>query len=366
MAPVTSEAMPFGLLLRRPAPVEHAVVAVCALALAVTYRWTWAVWQVRARVDVPQVPNLSLVSGLAEFPMAWGLVVVCALMVVFPRIGTALNCVVLTVAVLGDQVRLQPEIVSLALLALAAAWSWRRIACAHLAVLWFWAGCNKALSYGWVSEAGPYIATPLRLTAHLWLVLWGVPLAEMAVGLSALWPRLRAISGIGGGVLHVGMVITLGPWLGAYNSAVWPWNAALVVCAPLLFLGPGYVGPFLPDRSKNHPPPRRGPDRVATAGVAFMAIAPVGFYLGAGDAYLSHNLYTSNTAQARRCSDQACVPFGYEAFVMLNVPLPPETRVYDAWFQKVCLPGERLEIIKPATRVTSEHVGTRPCAERPT
>ena len=358
--------MPFGLLLRRPAPVEHAVVAVCSLALAVTYRWTWAVWQVRARADVPQVPNLSLVSGLGGIRVAWVLVAVCALMIALPRVGTVVNCFMLAVAILGDQVRLQPEIVSLALLALAAAWSWRRIACAHLAIMWFWAGCNKALSYGWVSVAGPYIATPLRLTAHIGLVLWGVPLMEMAVGLSAVWPRLRAVSGMSGGLLHVGIVVTLGPWLGASNSAVWPWNVALVLCAPLLFLGPGYVGPFLADRSESSPPPRRRTDRAATAVVAFLAIAPIGFYLGTSDAYLSHNLYTSNTAQARRCSDQSCVPFGNEVYLLLNVPLPPETRVYDAWFQRVCLPGERLEVITPPTRISPGRVGTRPCSARST
>lgn len=357
--------MSSGPLLRRPAPVEHAVVAVCSLALAVTYRWTWTVWQVRAGADLPQVPNLSLISRLGGFRVAWALVVICALMIVLPRVGTVLNCLVLTIAILGDQVRLQPEIVSLALLALAAAWSWRRIACAHLAILWFWAGCNKALSYGWVSVAGPYIATPVRLTAHLWLVLWGVPLMEMAMGLSALWPRLRAVSGIGGGLLHVGIVITLGPWLGAYNSAVWPWNAALVICAPLLFLGPGYVGPFLAAPSEL-PPPRPRTDRIATAVVAFIAIAPIGFYLRISDAYLSHNLYTSNTAQAQRCSDQSCLPFGLEVYQLLNVPLPPETRVFNAWFQKVCLPGERLEVTKPPTRVSPEHVDTRSCTARST
>jgi hypothetical protein len=375
---------------RRPHPAEHVVVAVCAVALAVTYRWTWHLWQVRPD-GVPNLAGLGLLRHLTVWP---ALLISCALMIVAPRIGTTLNVAVLATALAADQIRIQPEVVSLALLALAAAWSWRRIACAHFASMWFWAGLNKVLSHGWPTGGAPFIADSVHLGSHAGLIVWGVPAAELAIGLAAL-PALRRrlpgtgtlegrllmVAGLGGAALHLGILVTLSPWLASHNSAVWPWNAALAICAPLLLVAvrrapatepsPDQIPAPAPDTGLDPPvtpPVTRAANRTGAAGhlvsalIIVLWVAPAGFYVGLGDAYLSHNLYTLNTEQAQRCRSNSCRPFGTSAYPSLNVPVPPETRIYDAWFQKVCLPGETLRIIRPANRVTGERRTERSCS----
>ena len=168
------------------------------------------------------------------------------------------------------------------------------------------------------------------------------------------------ITGAGATALHLGILLTLGPWLASFNSAVWPWNAALACCAPLLFIArPAQARPTH-DRAQDTEPLRSRHLAVGVAALLF--VLPAGFYAGVSDAYLSHNLYTSNTAQALRCTDTGCAPFGTEAYSALNVPLPPETRIYAAWFRLVCNAGETLEVTRPRTRITGEVSSRRSCS----
>src|SRR5205085_1312513 len=71
--------------------------------------------------------------------------------------------------------------------------------------------------------------------------------------------------------------------------------------------------------------------------VVLLMIAPIGFYFGVTDAYLAHNLYSSNTASAAGAN----VGSTWTAF---NVPLPPEHRLYEQYFRLTCSPGDVLSI----------------------
>lgn len=337
-------------MLRRPSLAAHLVVVTCALALALSYRWTWRLWLHRT----DGVPNLPAVNALRTFSLAPLLIIACALMIVVPRIGSLIHALILLVAILGDQVRIQPEFLSLSLLALTAAWGSERLSRAHLGTLWFWAGCNKALSLGWASGGAGFIAGSLHQGSHRGVVAWGVPVAEMAIGLSTMIPRLRIMSGVGGAALHVGIFVTLSPLFASFNSGVWPWNVAFAVAAPLVFL----TGPFHP----SHTPARPLRHRWGTAtAVGAMVVIPAGFYLGVSDAYLSHNLYSSNTAVAQRCQANACAPFQPDGFVDLNVPVPPEVRLFRSWFRSTCSPGETFTMVRPANRLVGARQSTETC-----
>ncbi len=201
--------------------------------------------------------------------------------------------------------------------------------------MWLWAGTHKALSLGWSTGGASFIGSALGVPKP-WIAAL-VPVAEIALGLMAMWPRLGKATAAGGFILHSMIVVTL---LAAnWNSAVWPWNVGLALASLLLFTE--RVGKLQNRRV------------VRGAALAFF-IYPALFYLGLGDAYLSHNLYTSNTAEAAVCTPGTalCLPAPFSTWTALNVPLPPEPRLYRQWFQMTCTPGTVLRITGPRTRLT--------------
>jgi hypothetical protein len=135
------------------------------------------------------------------------------------------------------------------------------------------------------------------------------------------------------------MFTMLSPILRDWNSAVWPWNLALAAAAFLLYW--------------TSPREQMAPTRaVRVAAVALLAF-PALFYVGLADTYLSHNLYTANAATARVCfaGGFGCVPARFSTLDTLNVPAPPEPRLYRQWFSLKCRPGTTLEIIGIQTRI---------------
>jgi hypothetical protein len=135
---------------------------------------------------------------------------------------------------------------------------------------------------------------------------------------------------------------------------VWPWNIALAIAGFLLF------GPFGTAE-------RRRPSTYVVAAAAVLVITPALFYAGVADAYLSHNLYTSNTATAQICGpDGSCIDPIADTYNALNVPLPPEPRLYRAVFDATCWPDLRLTVTGPATVFTDPPRRTRYACPRRT
>jgi hypothetical protein len=95
---------------------------------------------------------------------------------------------------------------------------------------------------------------------------------------------------------------------------------------------------------------RRSP-RWALAAAGVLLVVPVGWYLGILDSYLTYQLYTGNTRTAEICApDGTCRTNEFDT-ASLNVPLPPEPRIYRSIFEKTCQPGETLVLHPRLTRV---------------
>lgn len=123
----------------------HVVRVVSAMALAVSYLLTWNLWQSR-----PHPPNLALISSFSSINFGIALLAAALMTIAFPRSGAAVHSTVLLAAILGDQVRLQPEFISLGILLACSAWPRVRLQIArrYVITLWGWAGLNKFLSAG--------------------------------------------------------------------------------------------------------------------------------------------------------------------------------------------------------------------------
>jgi hypothetical protein len=72
------------------------------------------------------------------------------------------------------------------------------------------------------------------------------------------------------------------------------------------------------------------------------------------DAYPSHNLYSTNVATAKVCPNggEKCSTKMFDTWDELNVPVPPEPRLYRQSFEKQCRPGDELVITGIQTWIT--------------
>ncbi len=332
--------------------VKRLLVAAAAAGLVASYALTWSLWQ--ARADPPNLPIL----GFPQWDFGALLVVAAVLSALLPRIGATAHSIVLVGAVLADQTRLQPEFVSMAVILAGAAWPRNGVHIArwHLISLWFWAGLNKVLSAGWPSGGATFIASAMGLARFRGPVAVLVPLVEIGLGLLALRPKAWAALRWGAVAFHLGTFAVLAA--AGFNSAVWAWNVALAATAWIVFSQPES------SRPAGLPNGRRGAALAAAAGM--IVLYPAGFYFGAIDAYMAHNLYTSNTADASACpsepmSSDDCMGLIFAVYDELNVPLPPEPRVFNAYFDRTCVPGDVLRLYGRWVRYSSRTISERPC-----
>jgi hypothetical protein len=330
-------------------------VAICQAA---TVLITWGLWEERS---FP--PTLPVGGWLPAFSTGVPVIVSLGLAIVWPRIGTVLHVGMLAYACLLDQARLQPEFVSMAILMVALAFpSLLFVGRAHLVTLWVWAGFHKLLSIGFAGGGAVFIANGLGVPSDV--VAWMTPLAEITLGLLALAWATRYAAVALAFMVHGLILTTLVAQ--SWNQSVWPWNVAIPFAAWYL---------LLVERDDQVLPLLRHPARASRFRVVGMAavwfafwIYPAVFYVGAMDAYLAHNLYTSNTQTAAVCTPSgegggslACgSPFG-STWTALNVPLPPETRLFRQWFEGSCSPGEVLQVSSIQTRVTESRVQVFEC-----
>lgn len=324
-----------------------------AAAGMVAFRWlvvgcqvatlliTWPLWQVHE--SPPMLPALPL----PQLDLGILLMLSLGVVLVRPVPGVALHTGLMVYACLIDQTRLQPEIVSLIFLLwgslpLETAKAFAR---AHLISMWAFAGINKLLSPEFMHGTAQWIlgglvkSPPPLLRENAGYV---IAFAELGVGLLALFPKTRRLAAISALVLHAVIILDLSPLGHNWNQSVWPWNLALAFSGFAL-IAAWKDGP-LRSLGRCHP--------LVRPAVALVALAPIGFYVGITDAYLAHNLYTSNTLRADSCREgRGCGadPYTSATWRAFNVPLPPEHRLFEAYFQRTCQPGDSL-VIKDSRR----------------
>jgi hypothetical protein len=297
---------------------------------------TWPLWEVR---EAP--PLLPVIDELPQLDLGYPLLASLLLILVRPVAGVLVHAAVLLVAFLLDQTRLQPEFVSLAIIlfgttSLAFA---RVVAKVHLIAVWFWAGVNKALSMGFMSESAQWLfdSSPVSPEFSRPYFGWIIIASEVSIALCLLVPRLRRAGVVLAVALHALTLLTL---VGVgWNESVWPWNVALAMAATAFFWRPA-----------GEPHEWRG---VSLAILLIFGLLPIGFYGGYVDAYIAHNLYTSNTARAEVCRPDGVCSSGIfqQTWTELRVPLPPEPRLYVQYFDQLCAPSESLLVHPRRTRV---------------
>lgn len=286
-------------------------------------------------------PLLPLIE-LPAWPFGFVLLASLALALVRPVAGVLVHVVLLATAIVADQSREQPQLISLAIL--LAATMPRRGACEigalHLAALWLWSGIGKLTSGRFLTHGGAWIVfgpettdTQVDLAAS---VAAGalVGAVEVTLAVLVLVPRTRRAAAWAGAVLHLAILALLSPLGRDWNPSVWPWNVALAISS---------VG--LLRRVDGGPVAMLRRSGMATRVLAALFFAlPIGFHLGYVDGPLAMQVYAQNTCHAivLRADGRTEIPGRIPA---LRVLMPPVPRILLVWFRRTGGPGDRMILV---------------------
>ena len=185
----TAAAPRFGWFATEIGKESFVFLIVCVIAQLATICITWPTWEVR------QFPiNLPWIPGLPQIPFGILLIASLGMVLIAPRkYGLPIHLLVLLAAVLTDQFRCQPQVISITVMMMACVWKPIRQLCIwYLVSLWLWTGIHKALSpdwFGWVSVdlmKRLNLANPYRYTFAFALL---VAVSEIGHALLAVFSR---------------------------------------------------------------------------------------------------------------------------------------------------------------------------------
>jgi hypothetical protein len=321
------------------------ILRVSAVAAQAATIWiTWPLWLVRhydPAAAAPQCPMLPVLP-LPQFDVVWPLLASLAVVMLAPRWGVALHGLLLVWAILLDQIRMQPECISLLILMAGSLGSpnLKLLARSHLIALWFFAGFHKLISPGFYESVIPFIALPAPGTVSLGDQIIGVGTAilEIMLAVLAVVPRTRWLCAIVAVPFHLAIVWRLALEL-HWNESICPWNVALAV-ASVTLIWPWRTTLLIEWRAALRP---------LRAAVAFVLFSPLLFYVGLLDPFLAYCLYAQNTPEASIYVPNGGTPTIISTILdtKVNVPIPPEHRLFEAYFEQVAQPGETLVIEDP-------------------
>lgn len=296
---------------------------------ALTFLISWPVWNVR-----PSPPLLPLIP-LPELSFGLPLMVSLLVIVAWPRIGVASHLVVLLVSIVADQHRLQPQVISLAVLMLGCLQpGMAQLTRWYLIAMWLWAGLHKFLSPEWYGFQSWWFLEACGFDGDSWHLPFAIFVAtfETALGVLAIarpkWAAWPAVA------LHLGLLLLLSPLVRNFNVSVWPWNAATAAAAYWLFA-----------TAKTEEQPGRLPVWVEWATIATLLIGPALYYVDLVNPHLAFVLYSGNLPRAIhvRADSYSRV----DGWTGLTVPFPDSHWLFRRKFEQTARPGERLHIADP-------------------
>ncbi len=316
----------------------YGLLVVAVLAQVTTVIITWPLWQ--TRTNPPHLPVLN-------FPqIPFGVLILCSLAFVLirPRFGFAIHCLVMVVASLFDQFRLQPQILAIAFLMLATLGDvGLRVSRWFLTTLWIWAGVHKLLSPHWFTFASHWLVNSVVSDSAFaensyWIVAWGIAVAEITVGIAAiLWTRAAAFLCF---AMHISIFVLL--ILIHWNFSVLPWNLSTAIVGFWIMQNSASL------RTCDGAATRAGNfsiKLIESASAAIFFVAPVGFYWGYVDHGYASVLYSEGTPRGLITRQNGLEYIqGWEP---INVPFPCERRTLLQFFSIVARDGEKLHILDP-------------------
>ena len=287
---------------------------------------TQPLWLVR--VSPPNLPTFPVPDFDFLIPLYFSLLLV----LLFPRPGMVLHWSILILAGVFDQYRLQPQFYAIAVLMSVCVWSsWHNFTRWFLVSTWFWAGMHKPLSADWFGHASYWLVHRAGIEgvedAHVVIAVL-IALFELAVGIIAcVKPRWAAVGCV---LMHLGIIVSLSPWVLNWNESVLPWNLAMAAIGGWVMWTTTQVWP------------KRAVQRAIA--VAWMVL-PLGFFVGWMDHGFSGVLYSDSLPRGQITTVDGTQRIN--GWGDLHVPFPNERRTLRMYFEQASKPGDFLHISDP-------------------
>ncbi|MEM9412120.1 MAG: hypothetical protein AAGA30_13465, partial [Planctomycetota bacterium] len=321
--------------------LNYGFFCLATLAHLATILITWDLWQ--ARNEPPNLPLFDVPTFSFGFPILISL----AYQLWNPEKGFPIHVFVLIVAIVFDQFRLQPQVISVLVLMLGTLNAiGHRIARWYLAALWLWTGIHKLFSAHWFAHSSFWILTAVGFDETLskklhWSFAASVAFAEVTLGAMAIFRyRLAAILCV---ILHVSIAFLM--MVIQWNFSVVPWNLATALVGGWIFWQSN-------DEFNREIPTTRYKSMIAGCAVMFFVV-PAGFYFGWTDRAFSGVLYSDNLPRGLITgkTDLRLIT-GWEK---INVPFPRNHNNFRHFFELTAQPGDKLHIFEPRRLVEDEY-----------
>ncbi len=318
---------------RQIGPARYCLLICAVLAQVMTVFITWQLWQVRT--DPPNQP----IFAVPEF--SFGLLIVISLifMLFDPCKGFLMHVILVAVASVFDQFRLQPQFLAIIFLMFAVLSARGLLICRwFLAALWLWAGIHKLLSPHWFAHASYWLLQAMNIDDVLvgqlhYAFALSFAIGEIAIGLLAIfWPRIAAYFCVG---LHLSIFALL--ILIHWNYSVLPWNVASAIIGCWVLWQVRDTRTALRAHGQNL--------RFEWVGAAILMIVPAGFYWGLVDHGYANVLYSDYVPRSLITSDKQLREI--TSWDPVHVPFPYERRTHQQFFVAVAKPGDKLHLFDP-------------------
>jgi len=283
---------------------------------------SWPLW-----IDLDEFPAIPFVGWYPSYPLAWswlGLIVLIlslglSLTERFARLGLVTSIVVFVGLILGDQLRFQPWVYQylviasgLALVPPRQALMFSRL---YLVSVYFHSGLSK-LDDSFAHEMGPLflrtLARVLGSEVSLWvgpkstLPILLMPMAEIVVAIALLVRRTRVLGYLAAFLIHVTLLLILGPWGLGHSPIVLVWNLVLAIEEFFLF--------WPLERIATEAMVWTPRSKLVGSAMGLIVVLPLVERWGIWDSWPSHALYASHCERSEITIDAQSIPGSALAF----------------------------------------------------
>lgn len=279
-----------------------------------------------------------------------------------PRAAIAVFAILLIILCLMDQSRWQPWTYQyLFMLIGLGLFSWEpgdtrgennalNICRIIVASIYIWSGFQK-VNPSFITSVFPWLLGPL-LKLFPPLVLFGLiaPFIELGIGIGLFTKKYRNIAVWVAVIMHLSILLAIGPFGLNWNSVVWPWQIAMIFFVILLFYKTNFSFSSLLSMQNFS---------FSKIVLVLFLVMPFFNFFGLWDSYLSDALYSGNVSQGTIYIDSAVqvkLPSAILQYATstqanphqdalnisawslgdMNVPPYPETRIYQSVARYIC------------------------------
>lgn len=361
-------------------------VTICFLAIGILMSFKlWISDRIFPLIPVIEILNAPIIFG---YLIIGGLFGVLIFSLVFPnsRLITGLFCLLILLAI-QDQMRWQPWFYHYLLFLFPFCFKRKNVNIGYFQLIligiYFWGGVNKFNS-NFINQVFPDIVlqiTKWNLTT-LKEIGYIVPLTELFIAFGLVFKQTQRLAIYCGYITHIVILIYLSPFGSNSNSIIIPWNIAMISFLFLCFHRIKYESPIKKIW-------KRASQKIELIFIALFLVLPIFSFFGKWDYYLSFNLYSGKNeifyiaveegeiknlvpdlretfVQIKGLEGGEIIDINKWSFNELNVPIPPEKRIFKRIANNFCdwgIPNEKIMFLEIEKSTQNGNIQSYSCED---